>query len=1040
MLRRFLSNHVLANLAFVLVLVLGFMAYNDMPRARDPDINFNWINISTVLPGASSLEVEKRITDPIEDTISRTVKDLRFVSSTSREGISSILVRFNQLDEREFDKRVADLRREVQNVYTDQLPDEANDPYIIEITSSSGFPTAMIALTSESFDDDFRRYATTVKKEFERINGIDQATLSGVEDPELHIAFYPERLEGLGITPADLADTVRGYFQDVSVGDIETDNSKWIVRLEGTSGSLEDLEAFPVVGTEGVVPLGNLVDVYRSAAEPRILTRYNGKPAIMISITKQEGVNILEILDRIRQFVDVQNQTISTSGYRMELIDDQTVSTREAISLMQNNALIGLLFVVLVTYLFLGGHISFLTSIGIPFTLAGTFLVLNILGMSVNNSVLLGIVIALGMLVDDAVVVVEAIYYRLQRGADAMTASIEALQEVFAPVLTSVMTTIAVFLPLMLLPGILGEFMRVIPIVVCVGLAISLFEAFWMLPAHVAVLKLNYNHENRLQRLRRLSTRRLRHQYSIILIKAMRHPQVSFISSILVLVVAVALLASGAIKFNFFAADPLRLFYVNAEMPQGSALDKTLKLTTELEQLALEAIEPQELRASLSYSGQMFTATEPLFGDNFGQVFISLQPSGDDIRSVPEIIAAVEEKVGTRFKEADVSVLLISDGPPVGQPISVKVRGSSFDGIQAVVNKLEAFMREQGLYNNINIDFKPGNPEMTLSLNGDAIKRAGLTPTVVTRSLQSYVDGELVSQYQYLGEEVDVRLLAKTQNTDVGALLQQTIVDQNNSPITLNELVNVKYGYGYQNIRHYNFQRAVTVAADIDETQTDTVAANDLLRSYWESIRDQHPSISLDYSGELDDIQESLDGMAMLFLMGLGLIYLILGTQFGSYFQPLIVMVSVPLAFAGVVFGLVITSNPLSLMTMYGIVALSGISVNAAIVLISAANARIESGMSVLHATIFAARRRVVPILITSMTTVAGLFSLAAGFAGQSLVWGPVATAIVSGLIFSTVLILIIIPLLYRATAKWRMRDFFKHVLANLKKHLLRSA
>lgn len=1021
-LRRFLDNHVLANLTFALVLVLGVLAYNNMPRARSPEINFNWISIITVLPGATSIDVEKRITDPIEDTISRKIKDISFVSSTSRNSVSSMLVRFNQLSEDDFRERVADLRREVQNTYTDQLPAEALDPEIREITTSSGFPTAIVALISESEDENFRRYAAMLKREFERISGVDEAQLQGVEDPELHIAFYPERLEGLGISPADLADTVRSYFRDVSIGDLDTREGRWIIRLDGTSSSLEDLAAFPVVSARGVVELGSLAEIYRSAAEPTTLTRYQNKPAAMLTITKQEGVNTIELLEGISQFIDQQNTLQAEKGFQLILVDDQTISTRDAISMMQRNALIGLGLVVLVSYLFLGGRIALLTSIGIPFTLAATFFILHAMGMSLNNSVLLGVVIALGMIVDDAVVVVETVYYQLQRGLEAMDAAIHALKEVAAPVFTSVLTTVSVFLPLMLLPGIFGEFLRVIPMVVCLALLLSLLEAFWMLPAHVAALRVDYSRPSRTQRLRTKATRRLRHNYSLLLINVMRRPLLSLSGIVLAAVLAIVILASGVVKVNFFAADPYRMIYVNIELPNEYTLPKSLRVAEELEQKVLSVLEPGELRESIIYSGQMFTDKEPLFGENYAQVFVSLHPNHGDLRSTYELIDAVESAVVTREGEAKVSVYVPEDGPPIGQPVDLKLRGHEFDELQAAVDQITDYMEQQGSFKNINTDFKSGSPELKLSLNGDAIKRAGLSPATVTSALQSYVDGVLISQFQDKGEEVEVRLLANNGVKNTDELLNQTLVASSGQPIALRELVHADFGYGQKNIRHYNFSRAITVAADIVDNTVDTVQANALIQQHWQSIQNEHPRVNIDFSGELDDVKESMDGMAMLFVMGLGLIYLILGTQFKSYRQPLMILVSVPLAFIGVVFGLAATANPMSLNTMYGIVALSGIAVNSAIVLVSAANARIEAGMSPLHATIYAGRRRVVPILITSMTTIAGLFSLAIGIGGKSLMWGPIATAIVSGLLFSTGLVLIVIPLLYYASASYHAK------------------
>ena len=228
-LQRFLANHVLANLTFCLILVIGSISYFQMPRAKDPEINFNWINIITFFPGASTEDVEKRITNPIEDDLRSSIKDIKFVSSTSREGISNILIRFNQISKEKFDSHLTDLRREVQNTYSSELPEEAEDPVVYEITTSNAFPSATVVVTSAGDDENLRRQARNIKKDLELIKGVDRINDLGLDDPELHITFIPERLEGLGITPGDLSDTVRAYFRDVSAGDIRTDDGQWIV-------------------------------------------------------------------------------------------------------------------------------------------------------------------------------------------------------------------------------------------------------------------------------------------------------------------------------------------------------------------------------------------------------------------------------------------------------------------------------------------------------------------------------------------------------------------------------------------------------------------------------------------------------------------------------------------------------------------------------------------------------------------------------------------------------------------------------------------
>ncbi|MGY8813237.1 MAG: efflux RND transporter permease subunit [Gammaproteobacteria bacterium] len=1015
LLRRFLDNHVLANLTFILILVMGVISYTKMPRAKDPEINFNWININIAFPGASAIDVERRITDPIENAIRRSIQDIRFISSTSRDGVSNILIRFDKLDISEFDKRVSDLRREVQNTYTNELPEEATDPFIFEVTSSNSLPSATVVITSKGDDENLRRQAHNIQKDLERIDGVDFVNPLALSDPEIHIAYKPTYLEGLGVTPVDLSDTIRSYFRDVSVGDLETDGATWIIRLEGTNAEPAVLSEFPITTANGVISLGEIADIYRTTRERSELAKYNGQPAVTMGIIKKGSTNVLDLLDSIQTYIDQHNKSAFRTGVEIFLVDDQTDSTRAAISLMQNNALIGLFLVLLITWIFLGTRIAILTSIGIPFTLAGVFIILFNSGSSLNNSVLLGVVIALGMIVDDVVVVVESIYYRLQEGYQGMDAAIEALREVFSPVTTSVMTTIAAFLPLMLLPGILGDFMRVIPIVVTLSLIISLVEAYWMLPAHMVAAKIDYKHKSRTQLKREAMTHRIRLTYTKILLKTLRFPKRSLMAVTTIFLFALITLLTGHIRFNFFESEASQLFYVNLEMAQGTSLKQTNDKLLELEKKALTRIKPEELRASVVYSGQMFTQTEPFFGDTIGQVMFSLNPVLDDGRTAAEIIKEVEDVISDVKGAENIYTFHVADGPPTTKAVQVKIRGDDFGTIEAAANQLMDFLNSNRVYRNIALDYRQGNPTLILRYNGEAIKRSGVNPVLVSRTIQSLVDGEIVTAFQDQGEEVKVRLLAEEGNWyDVDELLRQSVSLPGGKSILLGELVSAEYGFGQYNIRHYNFRRAITMEADIDEEQINTVEANNQIVQEWNRISHNYPSIDLDFAGQLDDIQESLDALWILFILGLGCIYLILGTQFRSYWQPLMIIISVPLAFTGVVLGLLVTGNPMSLYTLYGVVALAGISVNSAIVLISAANQRLEKGMTLSHAIVYSARRRVIPILITSFTTIAGLFSLAVGLAGESLIWGPVATAIVWGLAFSTVLTLIVIPFLYR--------------------------
>ena len=1022
-LRRFLSNHVLANLAFGLVLVLGALSYLQMPRAKDPEINFNWINIISVYPGASAADIEKRITDPIEDALRGNVRDIRNVLSTSRDNISNILVRFNEIDDATFSQRLVDLRREVQNTYTDEFPEEAEEPVVQELSTSSSFPSAIVVVTSPGDDENLRRQANSVKKDLERFKGVDGVSVTGLADPELHVRFIPERLEGLGITPVDIAETVRAYFRDTTPGDLETSDGTWIVRLQGTSPDPAVMRDFPVVTAAGVVPLGELAELVRTSEERSTIVTFGGNPAVSLNVAKHADTNILELLDNLNDYLEQRNRLKHSTGVELFLADDQTVSTRQALAVMETNALFGLFLVLLVTWVFLGARIAFITSSGILFALAGAFLVLNAGNFTLNNSVLLGIVVALGMIVDDTVVVIEAVYYRLQRGLDGMTAVIESFREVCAPVTTSVLTTAAVFLPLALLPGVVGDFMRVVPLVATTALFISLVEAYWILPSHVLGAKVNFAAAGNVQRKREAANHRLRLYFTKLLVKSLRRPLVTLLLIVLVISLAAGSLASGRIRYNFFEFDPVRMFNLNIELPQGASLEDTSRFLAEAEAQASKEFLPGELRAAVSFAGIQLTERQPFYGDTLGQVMFSLHPRAHDGRAVSEIAEAAFRRVESMPGPVDVTLMEITGGAPTSKAVSVKVLGSEYPPMLRAANELRDFLERQQVYRNVTLDYRPGNPELVLRLDGEAVQRAGLNPASVGRTVHAYVDGEIVAVFQDAGEEIKVRVVSKKgKDSNIGNLMRQTISLPDGQSIALEELVAGTPGRGAQSILHYNFRRAITLESDIDTEKINTLQANSLIRDKWRAMQADHPDVSLDFSGELDDITESLDAIGLLLLFGLGAIYVILGTQFRSYFQPFLVITTVPLAFTGVTLGLLVTGNPLSLYTIYGVVALSGIAVNDAIVLIAAANARLDRGMGLLPATVYAARRRVVPILITSFTTIAGLFSLAAGLAGKSLIWGPLATAIVWGLVFSTLLTLFVIPLLYRTFMAYSSR------------------
>ncbi|MCL4745781.1 MAG: efflux RND transporter permease subunit, partial [Burkholderiaceae bacterium] len=853
-----LRNHPFANVCFGIVIALGVLSYLLLPREQDPEINFNWVNIVTVLPGASAEDVERLVTEPLEDAI-KGVADVRFVVSSSRENGSNILVRFREISERVFDKRVNDLRREVQNAASTELPVQARDPFVIEITTSNGFPTAILALQGQADDETLRSHARAIKADLERLAGVDRVFATGLRAPELQVRYDAHRLAARGLTPADLADSVAAWFRDTSAGSTRAGETEWLVRLQGQSGDLERTAGIPVIGASGAsAQLGEVARVERTRADASQRASIDGRPAVTMAVSKKSYTNTIDLVERLAGFIVEKNRLLAASGLTLALTDDQTIPTRKAIGVMQTNSLQGLGLVVLVCWLFLGWKIALLVGLGIPFSLAGMFGVLNATGFTLNISVLLGTIISLGMIVDDAVVIVEAIYYRIERGQQALAACVDAVREVAAPVVASVATTLAAFLPLMLLPGIVGKFMFVIPFVVTLALLISLAEAFWMLPTHVTALGLKLDDSSRSQRMRRRFNRGVRMVYGRLLAKALRHPYLVLAVVLALVAGAGAAIGAGAVRVQFFAFDPLRIFYVNVDMPPGVSLDDTLSEVERVERVVRAGLREGEARSVTSQAGVKFTETEPLYGDQYGQVIVSLAPGTEGGRAVGAVVDALRDPVHSLGGRSRKSFLQIAGGPPLTKPIAVKVRGDDPRELRAAADAMLAIVREVPGARDVVDDDVAGRQELTLTLDREALLGAGLNAALVARVVRLAVDGEVVSVMRAGGDKIEVRVKAADQaRDDIGAILRHPIALPRpaGGTTTLGALTDAQTRTGKGVIRHYNLRRTITVEADLDKELTDTVAANAMIRKRWAEVNVAHPAVDLDFSVFLAQLQ-----------------------------------------------------------------------------------------------------------------------------------------------------------------------------------------
>lgn len=830
--RALLSNTVLTNLVFVLVLAIGLFSYQNMPRQQDPTINFNWIVIVTALPGASAEDIEKRVTQPLEDAL-RKVRDVNFVSSTSRVGLSNILLRFEDIDTRTFDKRVNDLRREIQNKQS-ELPEDTIDPTILEITSANAYPSAMVVLKGQAYDETLRANSYLLQRELERIEGIDRVDTVGLNDPELQVTIDSAALANHGLTPAQLADIVASQWQDTAAGEISIAEKNWLVRHLGQSIAPEDLAHLKIPLGETELSLSQVAQITLGQERAAQQVSFEDQPAVLLAVMKKDRSNTIELIQEIDSYLEIYNAQSRVEGVTAILADDQTLPTKNAISLMENNALQGLILVLLVSWLFLGWRVGLLVGLAIPFALAGVFSVLYFSGDTLNLTVLLGVVIALGMLVDVAVVMVEAMLNRLHQGLNTIDAALEAMKEIGWPIFAAVLTTIAAFLPLMLMPGILGDFMRVVPLVVAIALTISLIQAFWILPSQTHLLHLSLSQSHHLTSPRERLLMKLRNTYGKLLIKSFRHPVLTIGFLLSAVGSSVWLMASGKIETNFFASDTLRIFYVNVEMPSGTELEATLQKVKQVEHQVRGLTKPEDIRSITAYSGQMFTETEPKLGDQYGQLFVSLAEPTENSTDVNLIIEVLREKLPQIAPAgAKVSLLKMSGGPPSSKPISVKVRGEDYETILAAIGDLTQILEQIPGATDITNDASLGSQQLITHLDMPAIRATGLDPLTVVRTLRLMADGEVVAQLNNDGQEVDLRIQSDTRSSsDIDTWLNTPIATPK-GVVSLSELLEAEVRQGFVTLKHHNFSRAITLEADLDKTQTDTLVANQILQDEW---------------------------------------------------------------------------------------------------------------------------------------------------------------------------------------------------------------
>lgn len=1012
-------SHRLADLILALVLLLGAWAYHAMPRAQYPEVDLNWVAVAVVWPGATAQDVEREIALPLE-AAARRVSDVRFVAATSRDHVATLLVRFNDLDHARFERRLAALDREIRQASAD-FPKESRSPQIIELTSSNFFPTAMVVVSAGDAnsvqDGRVCELAEATRGKLEKLPGVGRIWSYGMRSRELTVSFDPAALEQRGISLEALTRAVAEQTRSLPAGMADISGRRYAMRVEGLNANPDFLAELPIAGPDGrMVEIGELARVSTGIAPARELVRLDGKPAVLLSVIKRENVNTLALTDAIHALVNETNKSFGAPI--LTLLDDQSATTREAIGVMEANALFGLVVVLLVTWFFLGHRLALLTSIGVPFALAGMFLALHLMGHTLNVSLLLGVAIVLGIPLDDAVVVAEAIRLRLAAGMERTAAVSAALKEVARPVTASIFATCLAFAPLLFLPGLMGRFMFVTPLAVMLTLVCSLMASLWILPRHAVAWGGDASDGG----WRDAFARHLRRYYAKSLFWTLRRPAPVLIVFASVFLLAGAALSMEWVKPRWFASDPLRVFNVNLQMPPASNLETTLAATRELELAAKAIARPGELNATLAMAGLQFTPSELVIGEQMGQVTISLAPESSSGRSVAEYVAALRpalKPVAGKTGAESISVQVLSADLPMLSSLSLRLTGATLDRLAEAARDLRMALVEIPGFSDMNDDAGFSQPRLVLQVDTPALARAGLDPFKLAALIRLHFEGVAVGKINDGDNTLDVVVRGEAMSqSEVQRWLAKPWRLPDGRTINPGELFTVSMESTPGELRRVNGERAITLHAGFDQDRITARQAVAEVDAAWARIASRHAGVSLAQGGELDDVKASLHDLLAFMVFGLVLMYALLAVQFGRLVLPLVILATAPMALAGVALGLLISGQPITLYTLYGCVALTGVAVNASIVLVSAGEDRLARGQPPFAAAFYAGRRRLVPIIITTLTVIGGLVSLAFGWGGNSLLWGPLAASIIWGLTVATPLTLFVTPLMHG----WLMR------------------
>ncbi len=1005
---------VLMNLLTLFLIIAGYMAVTRMPREVFPEIPQGTINITGVYPGVSPAEMESLVGIKIE----REIKDIRGIDEiavASSEGMINITVTTDEgMPEDEVSRVGLDIQAAIGRI--SDLPADMVKP-VVKVAKME-IPVVWLGLQSELPEMTTRKIAKDIQDELERLPGVSSAEPWGVRNLELRVEVSPEKLHAYNLTIARVMDAIGARQSDIPGGTVKLDRGEYLIRVLGKASEAKAIREVVLKTTAlGTVRVKDVARVEETLEDAQMLGRVGGFRSIYIPVNRKDGVDSIRLSDKIKKYMDTWNAN-APDGISLAILFDTSTFIKRRQSSMYSNGISGFILVLILLFIFLSFKAAVLTAIGIPVAFMGTFVIMQMMGITMNMMSMFGLIIALGMIVDDAIVVVENVYRYLMQGMSPKEAAIKGTNEVFWSVIGAVSTTVVAFATLAFLPGNMGKILSTVPIVVAVALSVSLLQALFVLPSHCAEwmktpknLQLNAEGEGTAEARWFIA---MRDGFGWLLQKVTRYWYASLIWFFIAVVLILAISARG-LEFNPFPAKTIRRASINFEAAVGTKLEHTEKVVKELE-AEIKKATVDEVESFWCMVGTTSRGHTANMGSHTAQCQINFAHDGNTSPRKPELMLNLWRQKLLNIPDVEMfNVTVARDGPPAGSPIELQVRGPDQEGIAGLSRQIREFAEKIPGVTDVTDDLISGKRELVVRVNPEQAAMYGLNPALVGLMIRRSFAGGIASKIQRDDDDINVVVkFPENRRQSINEILNLEITSPvTGKPIPFSAVATLEKGIGPGRLQRVNFKRTVTVSGDIDQRKTTSVKVNAELRKFTNKLAAENPGYEFVYEGESKTSDELMEFVWMALGLSLLGIYIILATIFQSFLQPFIVLMAVPFGAVGVIVGLKFHGLPLSMTALLGVVALLGIVVNDAIVLVDFINNARKEGMPLRDAVVQGGRLRLRPVILTTVTTIGGLLPMGLGWFGAEEFLQPMALMIVWGLLFSTILTLLLVPCIY---------------------------